>query len=870
MKRLMPQFIAVLLLLSFTMMGCGDKTNQNVTQITSGVAGSQGSMMGTVEGLLIDASTNQPIVGAVIDIGVAQATTTANGQFVLRNVPATVAKITTNPSSTLETINTTYASTYNVTINMKGVTSPVTMATTTTSRYSDFEFRTLDVHFETIANMSTKGTGSSGGSIISNIQDVSTVKFTVGKLAASIKGYVAGCYYDDFFANKGAGYTVSIVASSNLPNTGTAQTDNVIATTVTDANGSFTFSNLESNAPFWICAQDANNTMYGCADGDASTLPTAPNFRPGDANMQAVTSPRDGETLILNIQNSNAVHICPKDKHGPVVSSISIENGSDITAGTTDVVFTFSEPIEQTAKTAVDATTIAGVGSTLYDQIEIRFAGVKAGNVDYTLSWNAPTYDQLTVRFTTAVSSKYYVRIPDIDSGLLTDAVGNKAGMGVCADDDNAPAMYGAPVDGVTNDCTVWFTTDGGATAGNPTVVVYNAAILNYNAIAVNTGATSNAPDLDWLPVSGAKGYHVYRRMNEVFSDPTSTSASNTNTHGWQRLTNAAITATAYTDAALPAGDFVENNVTKLTYDYYVTSVNSDGLESTGSNAVTATDVIKPELTAALTFAKATATTSATMDLTFNEPVREGFVENGTYTIMPRSGFTAPTIATNGVRATSPTVAKITFSQLDEAITSISNGLCNYTVQSANDTIYVENGVTAICVAAGPNGVLATVQAGDDVLCPGNLGVCPGPNGLCNTSVAAGSDDVQVIGSGGNGACIAEGGTAGLQTVLTGANDDTLCPGTVLAICPGANGLCDQVAATGDTQVVNVGTALAYKCALPGADNVLNSTTGVNTVVTTAVQAITVSNVVDVSNNLITTSKDNLNVTNATAAGTVN
>ncbi len=867
MKKITLLVLVAALLVALGLGGCSDK-NTNVTQQLSGSVGSQGSMIGTVEGLLIDASTNQPIVGAVVDIGVAKAVTTENGQFVLNNVPATQSRIITNPipgAAGNETVTTSYLQQYQVTINMKGVTSPVAMTSASaTPRYSDFEFRTLDVHYETIANLTTSGTGSaSSETFITNVQDVSNVMFTAGKLAATIRGYVAGCYADDFFASKGMGYTVSIVPAGAWNNTGTAQTDNVIATANTDGNGSFTFSNIESQATFWICAQDANGTMFGCADGNAGTLPAAPNFRPGDADMDAVTSPRDGETLVLNIQNSNAVHVCPTDAHGPVVTKTAPENGSDITPGTTNVVFTFSEPILQTARTVVDSTTPGGGGNTLYDQIEVRFEGTKAGNVAYTAAWTAN--NELTVTFDTAASGKYFVRLPAVITGaagsILTDDVGNPAGMGVCADDSKAPAMYNTAGDVDNDDCTVWFTTNGGATADPPAISLMNSAQMNYNGLV-----GSNIPDIDWLPVSGAKAYKVYGRQNQVFSDPTSTAVASTNNHNYELLTATPITATAWSPVA--GLNFVENNVTKYTYDYYVTSVNSDGSESGPSNVLNVQDTVKPRLTPALTFNKATTTEPntitdpSTMVLTFNEPMREWFVENGTYTILTRNRFSTPNIDT--VRLISPTTARITFSQLDLAITAGTGGVCTYTYDAA-DTRMVASTDVSSCIAAGPNNVRDTLNAGDDVLC-GTASICAGPNGICDTAVAG--DDIAVIAQNGVAACISEGATPGLQTVLTAANDDELCPGSSgLAICPGVNGICDQVAAVGDLQRTNVGTALPFFCAVPGADGVLDSTGGN---LTSAVQAITVSGVVDVSNNGINTNYDMLNVTNNTAAGTVN
>jgi len=67
-------------------MGCSDDTNNSsVTNPNP----KNFNPKGYIQGKVVDSCTLQPIVGAVIDIGVAKATTDANGQYMMANVPAT-------------------------------------------------------------------------------------------------------------------------------------------------------------------------------------------------------------------------------------------------------------------------------------------------------------------------------------------------------------------------------------------------------------------------------------------------------------------------------------------------------------------------------------------------------------------------------------------------------------------------------------------------------------------------------------------------------------------------------------------------------------------------------------------------------------
>ncbi|MDO8262932.1 MAG: Ig-like domain-containing protein [Gallionella sp.] len=553
--------VAALLGLSFGLSGCqGPKGD-------TGPAASAQQPTGTIQGSLRDSVTQQPIVGALLDIGVATATTNAQGEFVMRNVVVPV-----------DANNNVNAASYPVNINLRSVSSPVTMASATaTPRYADFFYQTIPVTFTPLYS-STTATPVTGL--------IATVDIMVGKLAANITGVVADSVTKQPVA---AGFTVKLVSlgstNSATGNGGTGALENIVGSTTTDASGGFTFANIESLQNFRIDAWNAAQTYRGTAN---------------------VAAPADGQTRTLSIQGNTAVLVASTDILAPTIISVTPEQNADIAPAATDVVFTFSEPILQTA----DTSTSPSVATGLYNTIAVNFNGAKASNIARSVSWNA-TSTQLTVTIPAlAASSKYSVSLAgtgtvlkDLNSNVVTNIA--TAGKGVLA-----------------------FTTNGSTTPAAPAAVtVTNGASLNYNSPTVL---------LDWLPVSGAKAYNVYRAQNfagaagqlqlilpvvPVATPPVSTLTSN------------------FSDAVpnTPTFPFVSSQ-NKLTYTYVVRSVSADNVESADSTAVPAQDAVVPTATIP-------AGLAATYTITFIEPVDEA---------------TATTLAnyalTQGVAASAPII----------------------------------------------------------------------------------------------------------------------------------------------------------------------------------------------------------------------
>ena len=713
----------LVIVLAFNVIGC--TTKENGSTAVGNPVPSTFSPTGTIQGNLVDVVTQQPIVGAIVDIGAGQATTSSTGEFVIYNVPATT-----------DSLNNTVNGTYNVTIDLRNVTSPVLMSSpTATYKYPNFSYSTVSVSYtsldDTSANNPGGGSGSNHDTPVSGL--VAPLPLAVGKLASNIVGVVTYSNTSPINAlqSVGAGWTVELVSTgsnnagtpSGTGTAGTGNTGNVVAVTLTGANGDFTFNNIESMQAFAIRAWDPTNTFYGTKN---------------------VTSVADGQTLTLVPQTSTnntvlnqTVLVNTIDNIAPFISTVSPEVGSDITpTGGVNVIYTFSEPIRQGAY-ALCLTNSGVAGSCLYKDIAVNFMGAKAGNIAYALSWNAAA-TQLTVNIPTLASSSTY----SVD---LTGALG----VGKLTDDSFNNTSAADPKRIVT------FSTNGGPIADAPiNLVITNSASLDFNSQVV----------FDWLPASGARAYHVYRMPIQMWSGATETLPIRL----IGTVSDSAFTDNFTDDVAgnkalshdIPANNifagisFDEKINIQLKYVYTVVSLNTDSLEGPASASVTAVDVMGANLTnGAAIFADITDGDN-TLTVYFNEPLDEASAEiAANYTLAAGSIATSPTISSatyNGWNAgTNTSSVTLTLSAnvspaniMRSYISAGADGVLNST-PVAGDTV-----LNGKCIAPAAGAALkTTVAAGDDVIIntgPAALiGVWAGVNGVCDTAAAVG--DTQVV-----------------------------------------------------------------------------------------------------------------------------
>lgn len=600
-------------LLAFSLSGCkGD----------AGPAAAVAQPTGTVQGQITDAITKQPIVGAVVDIGVATATTNQDGQYVITGV-------------VLPTSGAVGAKTLNLatTIDMRGVTSPVDMTapvTATNVHYSDFEYGNVGLTFTALNSNAANVTSINGNLNGTTVTPtpitglVATANFTPGKLDANIVGVVA----DKNHQPLGAGLTVNLVSggSNNAGGSasGTGNPGNIVATATTTAGGAFSFSNIEAGQSFQITAWDATHSVQ-------------------DNGCESVTAPADGQTLTLSAQNtttsfsdgcsatpSGTVQVYSTNGLAPMITSVTPEQKSDISptaAGSTNVVYTFSEPILATAYTDTSAANQNG----LYNAVTVNYDGAKAGNVSgYTVAWNA-TMTQLTVSFPSLAPASYYH--VDISGANLVDANNNAADF--CGN-LTWPSGCGR----------VDFSTNGAAAAAAPAVTFVNSTTINSSG--------TNAV-LDWLPVSGAVAYNVYCDQT-VAGNTTMSKFVNTGTFAANGFTPVTTLTSNYTG---PVMNLVSGQ-NAVSATCVVKSVNADLTESAASNVISIKDVVAPQ---AASSSLPVAVGSKTFVINFNEPVDEASATTvANYALATVAPGTVATPAIASIQLTGASQVTITLS----------------------------------------------------------------------------------------------------------------------------------------------------------------------------------------------------------------
>jgi Bacterial Ig-like domain len=492
--------------------------------------------IGTVKGKLLDSMSQLPIVGAKIDLGSA---TDAEGVYSIDNVVIT-----------FDGANNIRDALYKVKIDLRNVTSPINMVdTSVTPRYPDYSYDITSVQFSTATSTSTS-------TRVTYLKE--NVDFNVGKLAATISGVVAD---RNTLLPVSQDYTVNLIS---LGSSGNGVNEQQVGSAQTDANGGFTFANIESFRRFRIESYNLAQTFRGSL---------------------SLTAPADGVTRNLSVATNDAILVASTDTLSPTIINVTPQRDADIAPAPVEVIFTFSEPILQTANTS----TSPSVATGLYNTVVVNYTGDKASNVTSSLSsnitrslsWNA-LFTQLKVTIPTlAPASKYTVDLTPANA-LLMDLNGNAL--------DN------------TNDRRLLsFTTNGAITPNPPGLVtVVNNASINYDSTSVV---------LDWLPVSGAKAYNVYRATSSLGA-----------TGQLQLIGGSPSTLiSGYTDT-LPANSFIAGQ-NKLSYTYQVRSVSADNIESDASPEVIAQDTIAP--TATIPNMRL-----AVYTITFSEPVSEVLAVN--------------------------------------------------------------------------------------------------------------------------------------------------------------------------------------------------------------------------------------------------
>jgi len=581
-KMLSTGFVMSLLFTALVIGGCAKGSKSNDVSLTNPNAATF-QPKGTIQGKIRDAATLDPIVNAIVSVGLAVDVTDAQGQYILSNIPATT-----------DGLNGTVSGHYDITVDLRSSTSShngtlmVNMGapiSASNPHYPQFAYRDREIVFTSLNDSTpcpdvqgnTNGVseiGTSGNCGTNNTNHdtpvdglVSNADLSVGKMDVTVVGTVWGCLN----ANVGdpnaglplANMVVELVTYNDSSNSGAGSSGNVVDSQTTDASGNFIFTNVEEGQSYQVRAVD--NTANPTLNGWSSNFGT-----PGAAQTVSIAN----EPILA----------CPNDQLGPVVISTSPENGSDQNPGVTDVVFNFSEDVAVNSLTS----TTPGVVGGMIDHIVVALDGSKSGGpigdlLPFTAAWTAA--NQLTVTLVTGASGEYHVTIRDIGNNI-TDVSGNGAQMGVCPDDGFNFPWGISNQSGSDNDCTVYFTTNG--SAGVPAAPV--VALLNGLTLDEGSGATTGV--LDWLPVSAAKTYNVYCSTDEIFTDGTIA-------YGPSVLWDGVVTSNDNVDI----GSFVEHISgvpiqVGLQYTCAVRGVNLDGVEGDASADVVIKDANGPSILA--------------------------------------------------------------------------------------------------------------------------------------------------------------------------------------------------------------------------------------------------------------------------------
>jgi len=427
--------------------------------------------IGTVNGILRDRISLKPISGATIVIYDQTTTTGADGQFTIKNIPA-------SSSSGNEPGNDLGYDTYPVVIDMKGVTGS----------YPQVAYSEVKIKYDSLGDGGSTGNNGSGSNHDTPTDGfVASIICEIGKLDANVKVQVAKSA--DYAPLQGVSVELHAITSNN---SGTGSNSNlVLATATSDANGFVTFNNIEAGQSFLVKGYTSDNVWGGTVN---------------------VTAPADLLTEVYLVQQGASDHrgliLTSTDNVAPFVTATLPADQANVAASATGQTFdfTFSEPIQQNAYakvlTAEQVGPSGGVG--LWKDVTVTqttLQGVTT-TVPFTLSWDT-TFTKLTVTVASTIApAQYNVSIAGaMAANKLMDVSNNAAS---------------------TN-----------ASNGRYAIRVSTSATLPTLTAPVIALDTLNPYKVTWAPVANAFGYVVrverYRGgiLDATYTTPTNALVTN-------------------------------------------------------------------------------------------------------------------------------------------------------------------------------------------------------------------------------------------------------------------------------------------------------------------------------------------------------
>lgn len=524
-------------------------------------------LTGTVSGLVIDASTSEPIANVIIRLSNIDdnfedsVLTNQSGRFSIKNVPVNSAQIVISGDEDSESIE----------IGNFPYSLHIEMPDGTPYR-PNYAFYPIFLTFS-----ATNGDGN-----VDNL--VSSALLSIPKRNVTVKGKLL----DNSNREPISGITVHAYTSSffvDLLDFG-VEIDNEIflGETSTASNGDFQFDALEQGSKIYFKYIDRTDSTK-VIDGQSITY-ELPFTESGEAYTKNI-----GEIFTSDTDKSSAFY----------VSDISVEEGDDIEVSSgMNFIFSFSKPVKQTNYT--DDSVPFDIGSgTMIDDIFLFETSTKAkdanGNYEIDVEWTSD-FKKLTITPIDQMLEAYEYQLNTSD--FLTIITDNEDNILTYNSSTFAQSREEAGI--------IDFTTAGDAQSPANPVLSVMPYDINWNGgnVTFMWDVETSGPEISYYEIYTKKDGINFTKSNTVdVSDAFNNEIEFTTSTGILNIKEQSTFDTS------------------VSFDLKVKAVSNNLVKSNFSNTISVNDNIEPGLTNA-----SYSNSDSTITATFSEPMDFGTLEN--------------------------------------------------------------------------------------------------------------------------------------------------------------------------------------------------------------------------------------------------